>query len=700
MRLLIGDKFFESFIQLPKRIQKKVVDFQDKFKENRKSSSINLESISTFKDQSLRTARIDQKYRAIIGTIKGREDYYILWVDNHDEAMAWAANKTFEWNDVTNTPQLYTVETSEKELDAEPDWAKIYGVEKADVNDAITSLSNEELLKLGVPEKMANKVQQIGTLTALEKMEKHLPEDIFENLFYLLDGVPYSEVIDEVEQSKESEDGDTLAFKRFYVEVDDELLQRMLEGDLEKWSLFLHPSQRTLVNRDFNGEVKVTGGAGTGKTVAAIHRLKYLLGNYEPGRKILFATYTNSLKRNLEVQIGKLNIRNNQYDLYTIDAIAQKLGKTFGILSENSTITELSHSLSSKDVWDKILEAEVSSFDQDFLDVEAKEILYYYDLQDRKSYFNQTRFGRETPISRRQRLEVWGLFEKYQAYKEENDIIDRHELFNKVSSYLNKHPEKRPYQNIILDEVQDCSNIEVRFIRALAPRDENDLFLVGDPYQSIYSNKVVFSQAGVNIRGRRSKKLKVNYRTTEEIKKYALSALKGVKYNSFDEDEENLKGYVSIFHGAVPLYKTFDTKDKEHEFILSKINQVIENDANIGLSDVVIATRTKGAYREIMSQLHNAHVDYFDVRDERGNRNGVHLCTFHSLKGLEYKAVILADVNERTCPLKPYGFQDWSHKHKQGYLNSEKSLLYTAMTRAILHLIVTGTGERSTVILH
>lgn len=700
MRLLIGDKFFESFIQLPKRIQKKVVDFQDKFKENRKSSSINLESISTFKDQSLRTARIDQKYRAIIGTIKGREDYYILWVDNHDEAMAWAANKTFEWNDVTNTPQLYTVETSEKELDAEPDWAKIYGVEKADVNDAITSLSNEELLKLGVPEKMANKVQKIGTLTALEKMEKHLPEDIFENLFYLLDGVPYSEVIDEVEQSKESEDGDTLAFKRFYVEVDDELLQRMLEGDLEKWSLFLHPSQRTLVNRDFNGEVKVTGGAGTGKTVAAIHRLKYLLGNYEPGRKILFATYTNSLKRNLEVQIGKLNIRNNQYDLYTIDAIAQKLGKTFGILSENSTITELSHSLSSKDVWDKILEAEVSSFDQDFLDVEAKEILYYYDLQDRKSYFNQTRFGRETPISRRQRLEVWGLFEKYQAYKEENDIIDRHELFNKVSSYLNKHPEKRPYQNIILDEVQDCSNIEVRFIRALAPRDENDLFLVGDPYQSIYSNKVVFSQAGVNIRGRRSKKLKVNYRTTEEIKKYALSALKGVKYNSFDEDEENLKGYVSIFHGAVPLYKTFDTKDKEHEFILSKINQVIENDANIGLSDVVIATRTKGAYREIMSQLHNAHVDYFDVRDERGNRNGVHLCTFHSLKGLEYKAVILADVNERTCPLKPYGFQDWSHKHKQGYLNSEKSLLYTAMTRAILHLIVTGTGERSTVILH
>src|SRR6056297_1908574 len=148
MRLLIGDKFFDSFIQLPRRIQREVIKFQNKFKENRKSSAINLESISTFKDQSLRTARIDQKYRAIIGTIKGREDYYILWVDNHDEAMAWAENKTFEWNDVTNTPQLYTVETAEKKIEKEPDWAKIYGYEEPKKNEAITSLLDEELLKM------------------------------------------------------------------------------------------------------------------------------------------------------------------------------------------------------------------------------------------------------------------------------------------------------------------------------------------------------------------------------------------------------------------------------------------------------------------------------------------------------------------------------------------------------------------------
>lgn len=695
MRLLIGDKFFDSFIKLPKRIQKKTVEFQNKFKENRKSSAINLESISTFKDQSLRTARIDQKYRAIIGTIEDRDDYYILWVDNHDEAMAWAENKTFEWNSVTNTPQLYTVDTSEKEVSQEPDWGQIYGYQEPEKSEAITSLSGDELLKLGVPEKLLEEVNEIDSFATLEKMEKRVPEDVFENLFYLLDGVDYSDVIDEVEEAQQSEDGDTLAFKRFYVEVDDELLQRMLDGDLEKWSLFLHPSQRSLVNKDFNGSVKVTGGAGTGKTVAALHRLKYLANKYGSSRKILFATYTNALKRNLDEQVKKLKITDDCFNLTNMDTLVQRLGREFGILNEHSTITELSYSLSSRDVWEKILESEVSGFDLDFLDRETQDIFYHYDITDRKSYFNQTRFGRGTPITRKKRLEVWKLFQKYQEYKLDNDIVDRLELFNRVSAYLNNHPDNRPFKHVILDEVQDCSNVEIRFIRSLADEGKNDLFLVGDPYQSIYSRKVVFSQAGVNIRGRRSKKLKVNYRTTEEIKKYAVSALKGVKYHDFDEEEESLKGYVSMFHGTVPLYKVFETKDKEVNHIISKISKILENGNRVTLSDVVIATRTKDSYREIISKLHNADIEYFDLRDQTGNRNGVHLCTFHSLKGLEYKVVILADVNDRTCPYKPYNFADWSEEEQETHLNSEKSLLYTAMTRAILELTVTGVGSKS-----
>ncbi|HYX09434.1 MAG TPA: UvrD-helicase domain-containing protein [Bacteroidales bacterium] len=695
MRLLIGDKFFDSFIKLPKGIQKKVVEFQQKFRDNKNSSAINLESISTFKDQSLRTARIDKSYRAIIGTIKGRDDYYILWVDHHDEAMEWAENKTFEWNNVTNSPQLYTVKTSEKEVTSRPQWEKYYSYDEPENSSVITSLSKEELLKLGVPDKILDDVKQINSFPALEKLEKRIPEEVFENLFYLLDGVEYSEIVEGVEESKQNEDGDSLLFKRFYVEVDDELLQQMLDGDLEKWSLFLHPSQRALVNKDFNGSVKVTGGAGTGKTVAALHRLKYLSKKYGNGDKVLFATYTNALKRNLEKQVQKLKINPQRYQLTTIDSLVQDLGKKFKILTDNSTITGYSYTLTSRDIWEKILETEVTGMELDFLDRETQEIFYHYDITDRQSYFRQTRFGRGKPITRKKRLEVWQLFQKYQLYKKANDIIDRLELFNRVASYLNEHPEQRPFNHIILDEVQDCSNVEIRFIRSLVDEGENDLFLVGDPYQSIYSRKVVFSEADVNIRGRRSKRLKVNYRTTEEIKKYAVSALKGVKYKDFDEGEESLKGYVSMFHGNVPLYEVFNTRKDEVSFLINKISETIDNNDHVKLSDIVIATRTKDSYREIMSYLHNDGIEYFDLRDQTGNRNGVHLCTFHSLKGLEYKVVLLSDVNDRTCPYKPYKFDDWSKEEQETYLNSEKSLLYTAMTRAIMELCVTGVGDKT-----
>lgn len=699
MRLLIGDKFFDSFIQLPKRIQKKVIDFQEKFVQNRRSSAINLESISTFKDQSLRTARVDQKYRAIIGTIDGKDDYYLLWVDNHDEAMAWAENKTFEWNSVTNSPQLYTVETAEKEVEQEPDWEELYGYTEPNKTDAIKSLSDDELISLGVPEKLLDDVKEIDSFSSLEKLEKRIPEEVFEHLFYLLDGVEYSDVVQEVEESKQEEEGDSLLFKRFYVEVDDELLQRMLDGDLEKWSLFLHPSQRVLVNRDFNGSIKVTGGAGTGKTVAALHRLKYLTDKCSGEKQVLFATYTNALKRNLDEQVQKLNINERSFELSTIDSLAQNLAKQYSILNEQSTIAGLSNTISASDTWEKILEKEVTSFDLDFLVREVKNVFYYYDISDREEYFNQTRFGRGTPISRRQRLEVWKLFEKYQAYKKEHGIIDRLELFNLISNYLNKNSDERPFQHVILDEVQDCSNVEIRFIRALAHRAENDLFLVGDPYQSIYSRKVVFSEAGVNIRGGRSKKLKVNYRTTEEIKRYAVSALKGVRYDDFDESEEDLAGYVSMFHGTVPEYEIFDTKTEEVSYLIDKISNIEENVDRVDLSDIVIATRTKDSYREIMTSLHKNDIEYFDLRDDTGYKNGVHLCTFHSLKGLEYKVVLLADVNSRTCPYLPYRFQEWNKAEQEAHLNSEKSLLYTAMTRAIMELGVTGVGDKSEIIV-
>ncbi len=90
MKLFIYDKFWDAFLKINKGTQSKVTDFISKFRTDSKSPAINLEAISTFKDQSLRTARIDQKYRAILKEVQAGELYLLVWIDNHDEAMDWA----------------------------------------------------------------------------------------------------------------------------------------------------------------------------------------------------------------------------------------------------------------------------------------------------------------------------------------------------------------------------------------------------------------------------------------------------------------------------------------------------------------------------------------------------------------------------------------------------------------------------------
>lgn len=694
MRLLIGDKFFESLIKLPRATQKKVIDFQKKFRANPKSAAIHLESISSFDDEALRTARIDKKYRAIIGSIKGKQDYYLLWVDNHDEAVAWAQHKTFEWNSITNSPQLYTIEEGEKEAPPEPATASGHSSESSQKAPlpVLEELSREEILQLGVPHKIAGKVKEISGYADLEQLEKSLPEEAFEHLFNLIDGQDFKSIMEEIRESASEDKGDSPAFKRFYIEADDELLESVINGELEKWSLFLHPSQQALVSTDFNGSVKVTGGAGTGKTVAALHRLSYLSKQYGKHRNILFLTYTNALKKNLEKQVKALQIPDAHYELSTIDAAAHKLAQELGLIDKESSIIGYGRGFSSLNTWERVLEDEVSHQTPDFLNEELTDVIYFYNLKERKQYLRQTRYGRGVPASRKVRMEVWKLYEKYKEYKAENNLIDREELFNKLSDYLNSEGAQSPYEHVILDEVQDCSNIELRFIRSLVATGPNDLFLVGDPYQSIYSRRINFTQAGINIRGRRSKKLKVNYRTTEEIKRYAMSAIEGVRYEDFDGKEESLQGYLSLFHGQKPRYEVFESETGQHEFILNTVKELLQSDATLKPSDIVIATRLQAGFKNIITSFHQQKTAYYNLRDGVGNENGVHFCTFHSLKGLEYKVVILANINDRSFPFKPADYNRWSDDRKERHLKSEKSLMYTAMTRAIAQLYLTGVG--------
>lgn len=687
MRLFLSDTCYEPLFALPKKIQTKVVNFQRKFRECTTANGMHLEPIAQFNDASMRTARIDDNYRAVIGLID--DNAYLLYVGTHENAYNWGIRKKLVWNDHTQACQLVTVHQITETVVKTKESEEIYPY--ADVLE-------EQWLKIGVPEELVTQVRLIKSLDDLELLEEYLPTDAFENIYNLLDGENIDDIIAEIEDGQAKENEDQLLSnnnKRRFVELtDDDALQRILDNDMDKWQLFLHPSQQKLVDADYKGTMKVSGGAGTGKTVAALHRLKYLSGNSDA--KILFTTYTRTLRENLEGLVKKMGINRLRCTLSNIDQVLVEIARQYKI-KDGYKILDYSGDEESLKLWREVLETEVTEFDEKFLYDEYIDVIVYFGNADVKSYMMQQRVGRTKALSRKQRIEIWKLVEKYIELKQERKVVDRLELFNETTKYLNDN-NIRPYTNVIADEFQDFSNPELKFLRALVAEGRNDLFLTGDPMQRIYSGrKINFGAAGINVRGVRSRRLKINYRTTEPIKKVAVSVIKGLTFDDMDGGTESMNGYVSLIHGGEkPIYKIVGNATDEVTQTVEWVNECINNQINA--NDICIAAPSMGLMKELQSYLHTNGIAYKVLKgtSKQGASDGISLCTLHSLKGLEFKVVVLIGINERNIPSKAtegYPFTGMDALDKKEFLSSKRSLLYVAITRARQLVYMIGYGE-------
>ncbi len=685
MKLFIYDKFWDAFLRINKNTQSKVTGFISKFRVNSKSAALNLESIKTFKDQSLRTARIDDKYRAVLKEVKAQELYLLVWIDNHDEAMDWAKNKIIDWNDQTQAYQVFSIDEA-VDIDVE---------EKVEADSLFMGkYESKDLISIGVPEVLIPSVLKISDFEGLESLESYLPIDAFENLFYLLDGASIESLQTEVLEGRDAVD--TLQSKnnaRSFIEyTDDEMLNEALNGSLHKWKYYLHPSQSAIVENDFKGSVKISGGAGTGKTVAALHRLKFLATNSQSELPILFTTFTKELSENLKSLATELEIPANRYEIKNIDALAFELALKYNLRKNSDKIFGLSAVKQPEEVWEQVLEENLAAFDEDFLRKEFEEVVLTQNLSSKEDYLKASRIGRGKAVSRKQRMEIWDLIEKFMEIKNGSNLYYKEEIYNLVSNYLNEN-DNRVYSHVIVDELQDFSNVELNFIRSLTAEGTNDLFLVGDPLQNIYGRKINFSKAGINIRGKRSRRLRINYRTTEEIKQLALSVLKNESYDDFDGQEESKSGYLSLFHGVKPSYEVFGSKEQELIFIGNEIKNLVES--GVPYNEIVIAARTRDGANDFRNFLHKENIPYVDKHLLNSKNEGVRISTFHGLKGLEFKHVFLVDVNERTLPKLPFNFASLEDEEKSQILKSEKSLFYVACSRAIQNLVISGMGENS-----
>lgn len=691
MRLFLGDTCWEKLFLLPKKVQKKVVEFQDKFKKNPHGHAINLEPIAGFKDGNMRTARIGDDYRAIIGLLPN-DDYCLLYVDHHDEAMQWARNKRFERNKMTGTIQVVPILTT-----AEPDST----VSATETSQPLpfAAYSDEQLLKIGVPENLLALVRGIRDLEDLDKNEDNLPADVFEHLFDLLDEKNIDQIIAEIEEGRNaSDDAQNANNKSHFIEITGENeLEKYLDGDFEKWQIFLHPTQRVLVESDYKGSVKVTGGGGTGKTVAALHRLKRL-SEGAPRKSVLYTTYTKALIRNVRQKIRNLHVNEDACVIDNIDGLLSEVASKYGIKPKGWNVLDYIKvdygKTKNQEIWEDIVDNNLTAFDADFLYQEYLDVIAYNNITDLKAYLRQPRRGRSKALSVKQRMEIWKLVEMYVAEKKEQHYFDRSELFNITANYLNDNG-IHPFAHIIADEIQDFSNPELRFLRALTPEGPNDLFMVGDPYQRIYNNRQInFSSVGINVRGKRSRRLKVNYRTTEEIKRQAVSVVKGCAYDNFDGEAEKLDGYVSLMHGPQPEYYVYPSPQEEQNAVLKFIKECHEG--GISYKDIAIANPRRDGLRDFQSSLHISGMPYKNLENsDNGDVDGIVLSTMHNMKGLEFKVVIITGINHNSFPSKPYNWNGMDKREQTNHMMNQRSLMYVAITRAMQKVLITGVGEKS-----
>lgn len=685
IKLFIHDSFFDAFSVLPRKIQKKTREFMKKFKEDPKSSAINYEKISRFRDQSLRTVRIDQKYRAIIQAPEQGNGYHLLWVDNHDEAMDWAQNKVFEWNSSTQSFQMYDKPTAEESKVVIKDKAL------ASIPVLYKTYTDTQLTQIGVPNDLLELVRSIERVEHLESYASNIPSDVYEYLYYLSEGISIEDILEEIEAGKvkDSEVLSPNAQKSVYVLTDDEDLENILSGDFEKWKLFLHPSQRSIAYGEFKGPLKVTGSAGTGKTVCALHRAKHLSQKLGPFDKpILFTTYTKSLTQYLSSVTEKFNIPESEIVINNIDKLIFDVAKSSNVIESSSGMINSSQEL---ELWKEVIEYNPSTFDERFLQEEYNDVILSSTVVSLNEYYKTSRIGRSVRIGRQDKTQIWELCEEFKKAKQTN--YTKFELCNLLITHYRDKAEK-PFSYIICDEIQDFSNLELTLLRLLVTEKENDLFLVGDPFQNIYGRRINFSKSGIHIRGRRSRKLKVNYRTTEEIKKKAVSILFDEVYDDFDGEAETNAGYVSLMHGTDPLYQTFSSPEEEDSFITEEIQKLLVSD-NVNPSDICIAGRTNKLVDDTKILLNELQQKYTDIKASRRPNESVVVSTFHNLKGHEFKHLFVRGFSKDLVPFKHPDFDTYSEVQKRAYLKQEKSLYYVVFSRAIQTLMISGIGEKS-----
>jgi hypothetical protein len=670
VNFLIADTFTSSFNRLSGLDQKAVKATVFDLQMDPTGNGLQLHRIDKSKDTNFWSARVNRDVRLIVH--KTGDSLLVAYVDHHDAAYAWAERRRIEAHPRTGAIQIVEVRERVEEV-APPSTFDFVFPEAAEAKAKMaqplfSALDDNALLSIGVPTDWLADVRAASE-DGFFALAQHLPAEAAEALLeYATTGrltppAPKPAIADPFAHPD--------ALRRIRPIADQQELEQALAFPWEKWGVFLHPSQRALVERSFSGPARVAGSAGTGKTIVAIHRAVRLAREY-PSARILLTSFSQPLA----------------------DSMAKKLlvlaPETGGIVQRITTasfhgiaeqIYQLEHGVRPRIASETVLRerlraaaVNLKGFSERFLISEWTNVIDAWGLTALEAYSTVPRMGRKSRLGPNQRASLWPVFQSVREVLAAERYTTWANVFTGLADALAQRPTK-PFDHVIIDEAQDLAPAELRFFAALAPAKTDGMFLSGDVGQRIFQHPYSWASLGVDVRGR-SHTLKVCYRTSQQIRR-AADRLLPVVLRDTDGLEDERRGIVSVFEGPAPEVKSLASAEIEAETVRKTVKTWL--DEGIAPHEIGLFVRTI----QLVARA-RAAIAGLAGADEMVT------VSMSLAKGLEFRAVVVMACDQGVLPLDERVADAADEAELDDIYETERRLLYVACTRAREHLLLTG----------
>jgi hypothetical protein len=681
VNFLISDTFTASFNRLSGLDQKAVKASVFDLQMDPAGNGLQLHRIDKSKDPNFWSARVNRDVRLIVH--KNGESLLVAFVGHHDDAYAWAERRRIEAHPRTGAVQIVEVRERVEEIAPPvmfdfvlPEPPKGKEEEAETVPSALfSSLDDDALLSIGVPADWLADVRAASE-DGFFTLTSHLPAEASEALLeYAATGrfvtpAPAPAVVDPFTHPD--------ALRRIRLIADQEELEQALAFPWEKWGVFLHPSQRALVERSFSGPARVAGSAGTGKTIVAIHRAVRLARD-NPNARVLLASFSDPLAVELAKKVLVLAPE-------TGGVVPRITTASFQGIAEQ--MFQLEHGVRPRIASDALLRERLRAatateglkgFSERFLLSEWTNVIDAWGLTSLDAYSTVQRMGRKSRLGPNQRARLWPVFQAVRDALAAERTTTWARVFTGLADALAQRPSK-PFDHIVVDEAQDLAPAELRFFAALAPGKADGLFLSGDVGQRIFQHPFSWASLGVDVRGR-SHTLKVCYRTSQQIRRAADRLLPGVLRDT-DGLEDERRGIISVFDGPPPEVKSLDTVAAEADTVRKTVESwlgegVAPNEIGVFVRTPQLVTRARAAIAGLdgAAEMTTAPMSL--------------------AKGLEFRAVVVMACDEGILPLDERVADAADEAELDHIYETERRLLYVACTRAREHLLLTGVSPTS-----